>query len=104
MSNPCDTTTFELVRSVQLPAGNTYQFVEIAFDSVHLTGHNRYIAIHPTGSNAYAYYIDDIDLNVTNSCPRPDSVWFSNITATTATATWTNDPIVALWNVQITIL
>ncbi len=101
MSNPCDTTTFELVRSVQLPAGNSYQFVEISFDSVHLTGHNRYIAIHPTGSNAYAYYIDDIDLNVTNPCPRPDSVWFSNITATTATATWTNDPIVALWNVRI---
>ena len=24
MSNPCDTTTFELVRSVQLPAGNTF--------------------------------------------------------------------------------
>ena len=104
MSNPCDTTTFELVRSVQLPTGNTYQFVEISFDSVHLTGHNRYIAIHPRGSNAYAYYIDDLDLNVTNPCPRPDSVWFSNITATEATATWTNDPIVALWNVRIKTL
>ena len=101
MSNPCDTSTFELVRSVHLPAGNSYQFVEVAFDSVHLTGQNRYIAIHPTGSNSYAYYIDDFDLNVTNPCPRPDSVWFSNITATSATATWTNDPIVALWNVRI---
>ena len=101
MSNPLDTSTFELVYTVTSPTTGTYQFVEIRFDSVQTNGLNRHIAFRLNTTASGMYYIDDINLNLTNDCPRPTDVTFTNITTTSATASWPTDPDVAAWNLRV---
>ena len=100
MSNPFDTSTFELVHTVPTLAGS-HQFVEVRFDSVQTTGYNRHIAFRLNTTGTGMYYIDELDLNFTNDCPRPTNVTFSNITTTSADATWPSDANVSAWNLRI---
>ena len=96
MSDPEDTSTFELVQVVDMTsqAALAVQANDIDFSSY--TGTGKYIALFSpvveTTTTAYNYiYIDDIELLPTPTCFRPTNVTASNITTTEATITWTPD-------------
>ena len=95
MTDPTDPTTFEMVEMVNmtpLPA-LTVQYNEIDFSSY--TGTGKYIAfyapvIDTEGGSATNYiYIDDVELVTTPTCYRPTDVVISNISAYSATVSWT---------------
>ena len=100
MSNPFDTSTFELVHTVPTLVGG-HQFVEVRFDSVQTTGYNRHIVFRLNTTGTGMYYIDELNLDYTNDCSRPDSIRFSNITTTSAEVTWSAGTSASAWNLRI---
>ncbi len=100
MSNPFDTSTFELVHTVPTATGS-HQFVEVRFDSVQTTGFNRHIAFRLNTTGTGMYYIDELNLDFTNDCPRPENVTSSNITTTSADVAWQSNPDVSSWTLRI---
>ena len=105
MSNPADTSTFELVGVVDPGTSyKTWHFAEFNLDSTLLTGTGNYIAFRqvPT-SDTYTnwfYWIDDVMIDYIPSCPRPTNITIENITGTTADVSWSANDAATSWNVR----
>ena len=90
MSDPTDTTTFELVETLPVAANATWYQYDINFDNTQLTGAGNYIAFRQanTTSNVYYYWLDDVEVNIIPTCLRPSNVNVTSIGVETATVSW----------------
>jgi trimeric autotransporter adhesin len=94
MTDPTDESTFTAVDSI-VPT-TAYQLYE--FPLVTYQGQNGYVAIRATGL-PYAYgKIDDVTLQKTPDCVKPQALAVSNITTSSATITWAQGGTVSTWN------
>ncbi|MBQ9474586.1 MAG: choice-of-anchor J domain-containing protein [Bacteroidales bacterium] len=96
MTNPEDYSTFVPVSTVSPTTSGVWQ--EFSVSLAGYSGDGRYIAlVTPLGSSYNYVYLDDIYVDYTPNCNRPDSLAVSNITTSTADVTWLNDPSVTEW-------
>lgn len=98
MSDPMDTTTFELVTTLTPTTLSTWQFFELNLDSTVLTGYGNHIVFRTTGTSYF--YIDDINIDYIPVCERPVNVNFTNITGNSATVNWNNTNNESSWNLM----
>ena len=75
------TTTYQLF-SADYPAGT------------------KYIGIQYTANNQWYLYIDDLSITGPSACPAPTSFTASNVVATTATLSWTENGNATNWVLQ----
>lgn len=88
MTDPTDFNTFTEVETVSPAATSTWEMFEIPLSSY--AGEGRYIALAAMGTSYNYMYIDDIEVSLIPTCPRPREVAFSGITTTNATVTWSD--------------
>ncbi|MFA6199368.1 MAG: choice-of-anchor J domain-containing protein [Bacteroidales bacterium] len=89
MSNPADTSTFELVQTIQ-PTSTAYTQYEIPFNNTTLTGIGNYIAFkHVTVAYNYYYWLDDVIIDYIPACAKPTQLVASNSTTIGVDLSWT---------------
>lgn len=96
ISNLNDLSTFEVVETItasQLSDGS-YQLYSVPFDLTTAYGSGNYIAFRQvipttTSINGYAWYVDDITVELIPDCLEPSNLLWVGSTATTADLTWT---------------
>ena len=90
MSNPADTSTFELVETCAVSATATWYYYEVNLNNTQLTGTGNYIAFRQanTTATAWYYWLDDVDVHNLSTCLSPTNLTVSNIGEETATLSW----------------
>ena len=84
MSDPLDTSTFELVQVIT-PSSTSYTNYEVWFDNTTLTGTGNHIAFkHVTNASNYYYWLDDFVVDLIPACARPTQLTATNMTTTSA--------------------
>ena len=84
MSDPLDTSTFELVQVIT-PSSTSYTNYEVWFDNTTLTGTGNHIAFkHVTNASNYYYWLDDVVVDLIPACARPTQLTATNMTTTSA--------------------
>jgi trimeric autotransporter adhesin len=95
MTDPTDKTTFTRIDSIDL--ATSYTLYEIPFTAYQ--GQGEYIALKVVGTSYQTNaYIDDVVLQETPSCIKPQELTASNLTTTTATISWTQGGEATEWN------
>lgn len=61
----------------------------------------KYVAIHYSSNYQYRLYVDDFTFAAPPSCPKPANLTISEITATSAKATWTAGGSESAWDISI---
>ena len=84
MTNPTDTSTFELVDSIALTT--TYEYYEIPLSSYE--GEGVYVALR-NSVNGYIY-LDNLSLDAIPECSRPTDIAVTGLTTNSATIQWTS--------------
>ena len=88
MSNPSDTSTFELVQTID-PDNNDYNQYAINFDSTQLQGGNKYVAFrHNSDSDYWYYWVDNFVVELIPSCPDVTGLVAGSITHNSADVSW----------------
>ncbi|MBQ9473360.1 MAG: T9SS type A sorting domain-containing protein [Bacteroidales bacterium] len=91
-----------VVRTIVTDGSNLWRNYEVPI--VNVPPRHRYVALAAYYENNYAQtYIDNIELMVHSSCPRPQSIGLIGpATAAQTTVAWYgNDPNVMMWNVAL---
>src|SRR5574344_1684586 len=92
MSNPTDTSTFELVYTVT-PTSTAYTQYEVPFNNVSASLDTCAIAFrHKTVSSSYYYWLDDVVIDPIPDCARPTNVVAVDSLATTSSLNITFTP------------
>jgi len=93
MSNPSDTSTFELVETLPVATNGTWYYYEFNLNTTQLTGSGNYIAFRQanTTSNIYYYWLDDVDIHAIPTCLRPTDLSFSDITMNSVNLHWSDE-------------
>ena len=89
MTDPTDLSTFVPVASA-IPTVGTYEWEMFEFPLSNYTGEDGYITLmSPDGVYSYPY-LDDLEVNLIPTCPRPRNVNVPDetITTTSAVVTW----------------
>lgn len=94
LTDPTDKSTFVAIDSATLT--NSYTYYEFPFASYQ--GQGAYPAIKVQGGYYSYAYIDDVKLEKTPDCIKPQSLAASNITTSSATITWSQGGTVSTWN------
>ena len=103
MTDPTDINTFEVVETVNLTSLPASTVVDNEINLASYTGSGKYIAfcVPPVDtSTSYSYnyiYLDDVELFLTPTCPRPANIAASNITSNSATITITPEGNETTW-------
>ena len=84
MTNPTDTSTFELVDSIALTT--TYEYYEIPLSPYE--GEGVYVALR-NRVNGYIY-LDNLSLDALPECSRPTDIAVTELTTNSATIQWTS--------------
>ncbi|MDX9891913.1 MAG: choice-of-anchor J domain-containing protein, partial [Bacteroidales bacterium] len=88
MSDPTDTSTFELVQIIT-PTSTSYTEYEIFFANTTLSGTGNHIAFkHVTNASNYFYWLDDVVVDLIPACAKPTQILASNITTSNANISW----------------
>ena len=90
MSNPVDTSTFELVETIQPATTATWYYHEINLNQTQLSGTGNVIAFrqaNTTYTNWY-YWIDDVDVHYIPTCIYPSDLTYSDATQNSITLHW----------------
>ncbi len=93
MTNTSDTSTFTQIWSMSSEqiGDNSYHYYELNFGGIQLDGDDANIVFRYNTPNAVWYwFVDDITVELIPSCPSPVSLAASNITANSATLTWSS--------------
>ena len=88
MTNPNDATSFVPVDTVY-PASTASTWVEkeVVFSSY--TGNGHYIAFYNGSATTTCYsYIDNLNINLISTCPKPQDLAATNVTASSVTLDW----------------
>lgn len=97
MSDPNDAATFVKYQDVTI-ASSTY--AEYMVDFKDYEGQGTYIAIKCERGDETRYFIDDISINMDQTCRVPVALQINDITAQTAVFTWTPGSETTAWQVQ----
>lgn len=103
MSDISDTSTFEVVETINLQEEDTWKFIEVLFDSTQITGIGNYIALRQiTTVTNYYYWIDDFTVDLIPSCLRPTNLTIdtANTNSTTIAFSWTPGGNETGWTVE----
>ncbi|HPB58393.1 MAG TPA: fibronectin type III domain-containing protein [Bacteroidales bacterium] len=74
MSDPNDTSTFELVQIIT-PTNSNFIEYEVFFSNTTLTGTGNHIAFkHVTNNSIYYYWLDDVEVDYIPTCPKPTNL------------------------------
>ncbi len=88
MSDNMDTSTFELVETIQ-PDNTNYNQYEVEFSNTALAGPNRYIAFrHSTNNTICKYWLDDVEVSLIPDCRKPRNILVPYVIATGANIHW----------------
>ena len=99
MTNPMDASTFVPVGFVKHTTTATWVDKEITLSSYTGTGH--YIAFKVGNSSLATYsYIDNLEISLIPSCPRPTQLNFSNIAPTSVDLNWIETGTATTWNIE----
>ncbi len=100
MSNPYDTTTFELVQIIT-PTNTSFQEYEIMFSNTTLTGTGNYIAFkHVTNANNYYYWLDDVVVDFMPDCPKPTMLTAVSVDEDEIEVQWQENGFASSWIVE----
>jgi len=103
MSNPADTSTFELVETI-FPGEqeDVWLNYDVNFNNTRLTGTGNYIAFRQanTTSNVWYYWLDDVDIHYITTCQRPTDLIVSQIGVETATVSWSTNGNESEWQLD----
>lgn len=95
ISNLNDLSTFEVVETITASqlSDNNYHLYSIPFDLTLASGYENLIAFRQvipstTSTNGYAWYVDDITVELIPDCYEPSNLSWTGSTATTADLTW----------------
>ena len=88
MTNPNDASTFVPVDTIT-PASTASTWVEKEVAFSHYTGSGQYIAFMNAYTTASCYtYIDNLYINLIPTCPKPNHLAVTDVTASTVTLDW----------------
>src|SRR5690554_2873823 len=99
MSDANDTSTFELVQTID-PADTNYHEYIFNLNQTTLSGPNNYIALrHNSNSNIWYYWLDDFVVDLVPTCLEPTNLTVGTVTETTADVSWTEAEDATQWEV-----
>ena len=99
MTDPTDVNTFVPVDTV-MPASSASSWVERSASFASYTGSGQYIAFKNQYISSTAYgYMDDLSIDLAPSCPKPQYVTTSNVTADGCTVSWNPQGTESAWEV-----
>src|SRR5690625_3317120 len=91
MSDASDTSTFELIETINPPNNDYTEYIYDLF-SVDLSGGNNYIAFrHNSNSSIWYYWLDDFKVELSPSCIEPTDLSVNNIHTDSATLNWSGN-------------
>ena len=90
MSNPVDTSTFELVETIQPVTTATWYYHEINLNQTQLSGTGNVIAFRQANTTYtnWFYWIDDVDVHYIPTCIYPSDLTYSDATQNSVTLHW----------------
>ena len=99
MSDPADAATFVPVATLQ-PSSTASDWIEQTVYFNNYTGNGHYIAFKNeyTSTSAYAY-IDNLEIGLIPTCPKPNNLTVTGTTSSSVTLTWTESGTATDWNV-----
>ncbi|MDD3874986.1 MAG: fibronectin type III domain-containing protein, partial [Bacteroidales bacterium] len=100
MSDPTDENTFNPLTNYYLTQNyQTYSYLLNAY-----LGSDSYLAFRLTAdTNDYVeMFIDDVNIGLIPSCPKPTNIFVSNLNSNSVTLNWTAGSNEQLWHVVIT--
>ena len=100
MSNPSDASTFVSVDTIYPePTASTWAERTVYFNNY--TGNGNYIAFKNdyTTTSSYAY-IDNLEIDVIPTCPKPASLNATAVTTTSITLGWNDPASASSWNIE----
>lgn len=92
-----DWETYTLIENINLSSASTFFQKEVHFDTY--TGNGRYIVFNNPG--IYDHYIDNLVVSLIPNCLNPIDVSVSNVTATSASFSWTETGNATQWRVLL---
>ncbi len=99
MTDPNDAGTFVPVATLQ-PSTNVSDWIEQTVYFNTYTGNGHYIAFKNEYASTYSYaYIDNLEIGLIPTCPRPNNLTVTNTTSSSVTLTWTETGTATDWNV-----
>jgi len=103
MTDPDDMSTYEELGSIFVTRAYNWTEFEAGFDSLNSPSYSefanaRYIVlVVPEGVEAY---FDDIDIDLTPTCRKPQNITCSNTTSSSITVTWSQSGNPSQWEVS----
>ena len=99
MTDPTDAATFVPVATLQ-PSSTASDWIEQTVYFNNYTGNGHYIAFKNeyTSTSAYAY-IDNLEIGLIPTCPKPNNLTVTGTTSSSVTLTWTESGTATDWNV-----
>jgi len=96
MTNPLDTSTFELITYVTNSSTVTWHDKEVFLSSYQ--GNGQYIAFMiRCGSSTAVAYIDDLEISLIPSCPKPSDLAIVSIASDQLEVGWTENGTATSW-------
>ena len=102
MSNPDDTTTFELIKRITLSKSGLTNY-EIPLISVNLQGENNYIAFRHLSNDSESgyYYLDDVVIDSLPDCIFPVDIQTKTLSSARTVVAWSSVLGETQWNVKV---
>ena len=99
MTDPNDAGTFVPVATLQ-PSTNVSDWIEQTVYFNTYTGNGHYIAFKNEYASTYSYaYIDNLEIGLIPTCPRPQNLTVTSTSSSSVTLTWTETGTATDWNV-----
>lgn len=89
MNNPMDMRTFTAVQTVRATKVNKWEEFDVRLDGYE--GNGRYVALLSHGTMASRLYIDNLELDYYNPCPRMKGLEVTEATPTSVTLRWDDE-------------
>ncbi len=98
MTDPNDPTTFELIHTISYVTTNTWQLVEVPFNTY--TGTGQYIAFRYVNGGSNQFLVDDVFVDYTPTCISPINLYATGATSTSVDLLWTERGDATTWNIE----
>ncbi|MBQ9638779.1 MAG: fibronectin type III domain-containing protein [Bacteroidales bacterium] len=101
MTDPADTTSFTPIATCRPTTTRTWQHFEVSLAGYH--GSGRYVGLRTQSSNSssgWALYVDNVDVDLLPTCPKPTDLNVVATTAATATISWRANGTASTYEVQ----
>ncbi|MBO7227642.1 MAG: fibronectin type III domain-containing protein [Bacteroidales bacterium] len=99
-TNPTDPTTFVAVDTIERTTTDWVEISELELSSY--SGSGKYIVfwVCPQTASYSTFYIDDIEVDVTPTCWRPQDLHITDATATSVELAWTERNNATSWTIE----